>query len=261
MKKAAICFTRQGRELIERLIRESERKGVIPPEGYLLSGSEYPGTLTRVDTSVREWMKEHFREGSAILFVGALGIAVRALTGLPEDKLTDAPVLVLDDRGEYVIPVLSGHAGGGNKLALIVAELLHAQAVITTSSDINGAFAADVFAAENRLKIRNREGIRKVSAKAIAGKSITLSIKDYPPAEPVDVIVADETDAEYDLLLSPRVLTVGLGMKRDTDAGELERFFLEAMDDHDLEAEDVYAFCTIDRKEDEPALHPMCPQN
>ncbi len=257
MKKIAVCFTRQGRELIERLIRESERKGVMPPEGYLLSGSEDPGTLKRVDVSVHEWMKEHFREGNAILFVGALGIAVRALTGLPEDKLRDAPVIVLDDRGEYVIPVLSGHAGGGNKLAVMLAELLRAQAVITTSSDINGAFSVDVFAAENSLKIRNREGIRKVSAKAIAGKSITLSIKDYPPDEPVDVIVADETDAEYDLLLSPRTLIVGLGMKKDIDAGDLEEFFLDVLDEHGLKPEDVYAFCTIDRKKDEPALRAL----
>ncbi len=257
MKKIAICFTGQGRKLIERLILECERKGIRPPEGYMLSESEDPEPLRKVRTSLREWMKEHFLEGNAILFIGAAGIAVRALTGLPEDKLKDAPVLVLDDRGEHVIPILSGHAGGGNKLAVVLAQLICAEAVITTSSDINGAFSADVYAAENRLRIRNREGIRRVSAKAIQGKSITLSIKDYPPGEPVDVIVADETDAEYDLLLSPREYTVGLGMKKNAETAALERLFLDALGEQGWTPDDVYALCTIDRKKDEPALRAL----
>ena len=258
MKKMAICFTRQGRELIERLIEACRTKGIAPPEGYLLSETADPGSLIKVRTSIRKWMEEAFREGYAILFVGAAGIAVRAISGLPEDKLTDAPLLVLVDGGRYVIPLLSGHVGGGNKLALTVAELLHAEAVITTSTDVNGAFPADVFAAENRLKIRNREGIRKVSAKAIEGRSITLSIKNYPPKEPVDLIVADETDAEYSLLLSPREYTVGLGMKKNTKAEDLEKFFLEMLADHGLQPDDVYALCTIDLKMDEPALRGIC---
>jgi cobalt-precorrin 5A hydrolase len=258
MKKRAICFTRQGRDLIERLIETCRTKRILPPEGYMLSGTADPGSLKKVRTSLREWMEEAFRDKNAILFVGAAGIAVRAISGLPEDKLKDAPLLVLDDGGRYVIPILSGHAGGGNKLAVTVAELLHAEAVITTSSDVNGAFPADVFAVENRLTIRNRAGIKKVSAKAIEGRSITLSIKNYPPKEPVDLIVADETDAEYSLLLSPREYTVGLGMKKNTKAEDLEKFFLEMLADHGLQPDDVYALCTIDLKMDEPALRGIC---
>ncbi len=254
MRKIAVCFTRQGKELIERLIRACREKGVEIPEGFLLSENTDPGELRRYDASVRDWMREYFREGNAILFVGAAGIAVRALAGLPEDKLKDAPVLVLDDGGNYVIPILSGHAGGGNKLALIVAELLNAQAVITTSSDVNGVFSADVFAMENRLTVRNREGIKKISAKAIEGKSITLSVKDYPPKEPVDLIVADETDAEYTLLLSPRPYTVGLGMKKDIEPEKLEQFFLDTLSSRGMSPEEVYALCTVDRKEKEGAL-------
>ncbi|MCR5674113.1 MAG: cobalamin biosynthesis protein [Lachnospiraceae bacterium] len=255
MKKTAICFSRNGMRVIERLNAESEKRGIRPAEGFVLMESEEETAgFTRVTISLAAWTAAHFREGEALLFVGAVGIAVRALTGLPEDKLRESPVLVIDERAEHVIPILSGHAGGGNKLAVVTAELLDAEPVITTATDVNGAFSADVFASENRLTVRNRDGIKRVSARALEGKSITLSIKDYPPKEPVDIIVAEETDAEYALLLSPKICTVGLGMKKDKDPEELERFFTETLEEAGLTPDDVYALCTIDRKEEEPAL-------
>lgn len=71
---------------------------------------------------------------------------MRTIAPFLKDKLTDSPVLVLDEAGNYVIPLLSGHVGGANEIALLLAELLGAVPVITTATDINNAFAIDVFA-------------------------------------------------------------------------------------------------------------------
>ena len=255
MKKTAICFSRRGKEIIQRLNRLCQEKGIGGIEAYIhMELAEEEDGFLPVKESVGKWTEVHFRPGCALIYVGAVGIAVRAVAGVLKDKLSDCPVIVIDDNGRYVIPVLSGHVGGANKLAVILAELLGAEAVITTSTDVNAAFSADLFAVENRLNIANRDGIRHVSAKAVEGKGITLSIKDYPPKEPVDVIVADETDAAYSLLLTPKRYTVGLGMKKDKDGEELEQFFLEILEREGLKPDDVYALCTIDRKEEEPAL-------
>lgn len=255
MKTYAICFSNQGGAVIERINREARARGL---EGLVpFSCFEHAGGLpgfTRVSTSLKEWTRQHFRTGNALVFVGAAGIAVRALAGLPADKLTDSPVLVIDDSGSFVIPLLSGHAGGANKLAVLFSELLGAIPVLTTSTDVNRTFSVDTFAAEARLSIANREGIKRVSARAIEGKCVTLSIKHYPPDRPVDVIVADETDAAYTLLLKPKPYTVGLGMKKDRDPEAVEHFFLDTLKEAGLSAGDVYALCTIDRKEQEMAL-------
>ncbi len=255
MKKTAICFTLRGMEIIKRLNSLCSEKGLGGIEAYshMESAKEQDG-FCPVTESVENWTRSHFLPGCALIYVGAVGIAVRAIAGVVKDKLTDCPVLVIDDNARYVIPILSGHVGGANKLAAILAQLLGAQAVITTSTDGSGAFSADLFAVENRLSIANREGIRHVSARAVEGKAVTISIKDYPPKFPVDIIVADETDAEYSLLLRPKRYTVGLGMKKGKDKEELERFFLEILRREGLSADDVYALCTIDRKEEEPAL-------
>lgn len=260
MKKAAICFTKSGKELILRLNEAARKAGIRPAEAYFMKDEGRPDEegFVRVEGSLAGWASERFREGAALIFVGAAGIAVRAVAGAVRDKLTDSPVIVIDDLGQYVIPLLSGHAGGANQLAVTLAMLLGAQPVITTSTDIHGAFSADVFARENGLRIRNREGIRKVSAKALEGKPLTLSIRHYPPDHPVDIIIADETDREYSLLLSPKRYTLGIGMKKNTDPEAAEAFILHFLKENGIDICDIHAVCTIDLKENEPAIRTFC---
>ena len=255
MKRLAVCFSANGAKIIEKINKACEDKDIILLTCYALTSSEdIPDDFIRVSEDVYKWTSDNFSEGNALIFVGAMGIAVRALSGLPKDKLSDCPVLVIDDAGRFVIPVLSGHAGSANKLAEIIASLIDAIPVITTSSDVNGVFSVDTFAVENRLTIAEKAGIKKVTSRALENKKVTLSIKDYPPREPVDVIVADETDAEHLLLLKPKMYTVGLGMKKDKDPDEVEKFFLETIKQNGLDVSDIYALCTIDIKEDEPAV-------
>ncbi len=86
---------------------------------------------------------------NAIVFVGALGICVRKILPLVNDKHTDPAVVCVDTTGKYVIPVLSGHVGGANKLARTIARAIGAEAVITTQSDNSGLWALDTLAKEN----------------------------------------------------------------------------------------------------------------
>lgn len=85
-------------------------------------------------------------DGEAIVFVGALGICVRKILPLAIDKHTDPAVVCVDSTGKYAIPVLSGHVGGANNLAKIIAQAINAQAVITTQSDNTGLWALDTIA-------------------------------------------------------------------------------------------------------------------
>ena len=261
--KMAVCFSEKGKDVIERLNNAALQAGVSKAEPYKCyagageASDGDPGDGFR-SISLDEYTRIGFESHRPLIFVGATGIAVRAISAYVKDKLTDTPVIVIDDNGRFVIPILSGHAGGANKLAVIIANLLDAIPVITTSTDVNRAFSADVFAVENHLTIRNREGIRKVSAKAIEGKPVTLSVKDYPPREKVDIILADRTDSEYDLLLSPKKYTIGIGTRKGKDPEEAEAFILEVLAGEGIAVQDVYAVCTVDIKEDEPAIKRFC---
>lgn len=220
-----------------------------------------------------ELCREAFEQGTALLFISAMGIAVRSVAPFVKDKLTDPPVIVMDELGLHVIPVLSGHMGGANSLALEIAEATGADPVITTATEINEAFSVDLFAKENGLRIVNRDGIAKVSASALKGKPVTISIKDYPPQEAVDVLIADALDAMdkagadegaqaespaaenlATIRLCPGRYAVGMGCRKGKSSEEIREFAERVLAENGVDAAEVGAIATIDIKAEEPGI-------
>jgi cobalt-precorrin 5A hydrolase len=80
-----------------------------------------------------EKVQHAFKNGEALLFICATGIVLRALAPVINNKYDDPPVVVMDELGEFVIPLLSGHEGGANQWGNELAESLNAQLVITTA--------------------------------------------------------------------------------------------------------------------------------
>jgi cobalt-precorrin 5A hydrolase len=81
-----------------------------------------------------ERVQQAFQAGDALIMICATGIVVRAIAPVMISKRQDPPVVVLDEAGRFVVPLLSGHEGGANELARQLAELIEAQLVITTAN-------------------------------------------------------------------------------------------------------------------------------
>ncbi|WCN12622.1 cobalamin biosynthesis protein CbiG [Marinomonas mediterranea] len=84
-----------------------------------------------------ETVQSYFKQNDDLIFVCATGIVIRTLAPVLESKLADPAVLVMDELGHFVIPLLSGHEGGANQLANNVASLLadlNTQLVMTTAN-------------------------------------------------------------------------------------------------------------------------------
>ena len=229
-----------------------------------------------VRNSLSAWAGEQMAARHALIFIGACGIAVRAIAPWIMDKLHDSPVLVADEMGKYVIPLLSGHVGGANELAVRLAGALGAIPVITTATDLHDSFAVDIFAKRNDLRICNREGIAKVSAKVLAGEEITMSVQTghlavdetippgirlcaYPPVEKVDVLIADDTEETFrkesaELLLQPKKYILGVGCKKDTDSAKLDLFLKKILEEQGIVIEQIAALASIDVKKEERCL-------
>lgn len=124
--------------------------------------------------SLKEWTAEHFPNADALIFVGACGIAVRAIAPYIKKKTSDPAVVVVDEGGNFAISLLSGHIGGANELTAQVAGLIDAIPVITTATDVNGLFAVDAWAVKMGCAIKNPGRIKDVSAALLRGETVSL---------------------------------------------------------------------------------------
>ena len=220
-----VYFTENGRVTLQKLKEASE--------DYIFE--EKPS-----EAELKQWTKDSFEMHLPILFIGSTGIAVRTIAPFVESKLTDSPVIVMDELGKNVIPILSGHFGGANEIAAQLAELIGASPIITTATDINNVFAVDVFAKENGLKITDKDKIKKVSSKVLKGEKLKLTQTD-------DAIEIDE------LRLVPKRMVLGMGCKKEKSFEDLKNFVNEIYTDQEL-MDNLYAISSIDVKATEIGL-------
>lgn len=109
MKIAMISFTGNGRRLERSLAHELEKEGHQVLQA--VKCKELESDKDAVKCSAREWTGEQFRTRDVLIFIGAVQIAVRLIASFIGSKTTDPAVLVLDEKGQYCIPILSGHIG------------------------------------------------------------------------------------------------------------------------------------------------------
>lgn len=157
---------------------------------------------------VGEWFTTS--EADAIIFVGATGIAVRAIAPFIHGKAVDPAVLVIDEAGRYVISLLSGHLGGANALARTAASLIEAEPVITTATDAERAFAVDTFAKENGFLLTDLRKAKEVSAKVLRGEKLRIysdipmeRLVQRPARHEAELVPAQDID-RADIIISYR---------------------------------------------------------
>lgn len=255
MRVELIAFTARGNALAERLAEALTRAGC-------------PAACTREGLRVEAWAARAFGRSEALVFVGAAGIAVRAIAPCLGHKSTDPAVVVVDECGQFVIPILSGHLGGANDLAREIATLIGAVPVITTATDVNGVFAVDQWARRQGLMVCNPEQILSVSSRLLAGETVgffsdwpidgELPHELYPVSREEAQVVLDLHRPEGNALwLCPKGVRVGMGCRRGTPAAALRTLLEDVLTQEGISEKAVCALCTIDLKKDEPGLQEL----
>lgn len=207
-----IAFTEQGYRLAEELrTRWITAPDAEAPLIHLHAKTEAlpavsdPRSLCDI---VGEWFTKS--KADAIIFVGATGIAVRAIAPFIHGKAVDPAVLVIDEAGRYVISLLSGHLGGANALARTAASLIEAEPVITTATDAESAFAVDTFAKENGFLLTDLRKAKEVSAKVLRGEKLRIysdipmeRLVQRPARHEAELVPAQDID-HADIVISYR---------------------------------------------------------
>lgn len=260
MTAAILAFTRRGGALGKKLAEALDASLHVPARFAAEVGAE-------ACDSLEGWTARMWGEKDALIFVGACGIAVRAIAPHVKDKFTDPAVVSVDEAGRFVIPLLSGHVGGANELALRVAALTGGQAAISTATDVNGLFAVDVWARERDMAITDRTLAKEVSAALLEGKAVGFASDFGHPcpqgltASPAELGVwvtwkTGNGPFARTLRLAPKGLILGIGCRRGTTQAAIEEAVSAALAGYEPAA--VERVATIDLKQNEPGLLAFC---
>jgi cobalt-precorrin 5A hydrolase len=241
-----------------------------------------------------EWVsafQEAFNSHSRIICIMAAGIVVRSLAPLLVSKYMDPAIVVVDEKGQYAISLLSGHIGGANQLASEVASILGGQVVITTATDVQGKAAADLMARDMDAIIEPRENL-KIINRNLAEEQKVYMYSPWPiitemkqgfgwQAWPWSSQASGEggfSDQELTgkallqpaviishhrklalnisdyILIKPRNLAVGIGCRRGINYVDLHSALNEIADHFNIDKRCIKYLASIDIKADEAAI-------
>lgn len=239
-----------------------------------------------IDIIGRNDVARLFAGRDAFIFIGAMGICVRTIAPLVEDKHSDPAVICVDSTGRNVISVLSGHVGGGNRLAREVAAAIGAMPVITTQSDNQGLWPLDTIAgdfgwtavAENDMNgiISAFVGKRPTALWLETRDRGTDYMEDTLPAHVTMVRSGEElSQGNFALCIIvspfrrdipkgmmclrfvPRTVAVGIGLAHEAEPAEDIISDINALIASNGIMREACRFATIDLKSNEPVVRRM----
>jgi cobalt-precorrin 5A hydrolase len=289
---AVVAITKHGVEIARKLGSSFQNADV-----YYMSkfekGDEDQLSIQMFSGSVRLLLPSLFEAYKGLIIIISLGAVVRMIAPLLKDKKVDPAVVVIDDKAEHVISVLSGHIGGANELTKEVAAILHARPVITTASDVQKTIPVDLFGRrfgwvwesadkltpvsasvvnEERIAVVQESGEREwwqydraLPENIKVYSSIPEALQDQPAAALVVThrLLSTEEERILDngVLYRPKVIVLGIGCNRGTSKEEIEHVIQETLAELKFSVKSVKAICSIDLKKDEAGLVQVADQN
>lgn len=234
----------------------------------------------RID-SIAAFTQQHFGEYEAFVFVGAMGICVRAIAPCVGSKQADPAVVNVDATGQFVISVLSGHTGGANGLTRRLARVLGGQPVVTTQSDTTGLWALDLLAAEYGWKTEHSGPMNHLITTFVNRRptALLLDVKDKgtaflertrPPHVDIYYRFEDIPSGHYELVIAvthrlydtdipilyyhPAVLHLGVGCRKDCDPTWVWAYICDELKRRRISPLSVGTVATIALKKEEPLV-------
>ena len=236
---------------------------LLDAEIHAPSGCE--GQIDRHFAKVTDHLRELYLAGMPVVFVGAAGIAIRAVAPVLADKRSEPPLLVVAENGSAAIPLLGGHRGA-NDLARQIAAAIHATAAVTTAGDLRLGIALDEpppgFSCSDPLPAK------ALTAHLLEGGRVVLDDPDglaatagldelaIDPSSPFTFAIShlSQQRSPHRLVWHPRTLVVGVGCERGVPPEHLLPQAMAVLEEEGLAPESIACVASIDVKSDEPGI-------
>jgi cobalt-precorrin 5A hydrolase len=269
-RTAVIAITKHGIEIARKIKEKMPEVEIYVPEKHSDGGKD----VNWFSEQSTQLVASLFRSHNALVCIFSLGAAIRMVAPHLVDKKSDPAVVVIDDRANHVISALSGHLGGANALARLLASFLGAKPVITTAADVNETIAVDLVGKEFGWTIENFENVTRTSALMVNEEKIALyqdagerswwqgalpknvaavdSIDDVKSAEFKGALVITDRIVDGEIMAKavvyrPKTLVIGLGLHRDTSRETIESGIMSVFDSNGLAIRSVRNIASVDR--------------
>jgi len=267
---ALYVFSAQGLALARR-IAASLPVDIHAPER--LAGQAGQGVRPFAD--IRGLLARTFARYPRHVFLGAAGIAVRAIAPHLRGKTVDPAVAVLDHEARFAVSLVSGHLGGANELARELARITGATPVITTGTDVAGLPAVDELARRRGMALGNLPAAKAVSAALLEGRLVQVFDPEgrLLEGEDCDGLFAATAPEDWDpalpgvwchwragglfpqtFRLYPRCLGLGLGSRKNVPESEILAHIATVFAQQGLCPQSVAAVGTASIKRADPGL-------
>ncbi|MDX2243190.1 MAG: precorrin-3B C(17)-methyltransferase [Leptolyngbyaceae cyanobacterium bins.302] len=270
---ATIATTAIGAQQLQPLLQSYPVELWVPDSVQTVAGAKvYSGSLKNHVATL--WQTQR-----SLVFCLAIGAVTRLIAPLLNSKATDPAVLVIDESGQFVIPLCGGHQAGADQLARIIAAQLGATPVLTGAShraqlpgvDVMGLPFGWVKGAGDWTAV-SAAIAREESVQVIQTAGSTLWQTALPANHPLQFEAQAESAPAQLLITSalpsasstptvywhPRVLWVGLGCERGTPQAVMEYALRQVFAEHQLSESAIAGIATIDLKADEAGMLELC---
>jgi len=170
-----VAITKHGAAQAARLAADLPEADICTSAKFAAHFADVANAVRAYDGALRDEIGPLFENYDQIVFFVSLGAVVRLIAPHLRSKDEDPGVIVVDDAGQYVIPVLSGHVGGANEWSERVADLIGAVPVLTTASDVGRTIPVDILGRHLGWKVEAPKiNITRVSAHVVNGEPIAF---------------------------------------------------------------------------------------
>ncbi|WP_289122506.1 cobalt-precorrin 5A hydrolase [uncultured Megasphaera sp.] len=268
MKAVVFSFTQTGTALGCRVAAHLRGEGWDVRQASLKKFAVVQEGVLPFTPNLHDEAARAFEAARLVVFIGAAGIAVRTIAPFIRHKDLDPAVLVIDEKGQFVIPLLSGHIGGANAIARRLAEELQGQAVVTTATDVNALFAVDEWAARQGLRLSSLADAKAFAA-AMLEKGAAGVYSDFPLQGPLPqgLVYAFHGDAglvittkaqvpvfRTTVVARPVIVHVGIGCRKGTTARDIAYWVNAVLQRANLSPDAIADVSSIDVKRGEAGL-------
>jgi len=170
-----VAITKHGAALAAGLADDLPQADICTSAKFASHFSDLSNAVRAYDGALRDEIGPLFAQYDQVVFFVSLGAVVRLIAPHLRSKDEDPGVIVVDDAGQYVIPVLSGHVGGANEWSERIADLLGAAPVLTTASDVGRTIPVDILGRQLGWRVEAPKiNITRVSAHVVNGEPIAF---------------------------------------------------------------------------------------